>query len=81
MPLIDRDCVRRLIDAPDADAALVLVQGECVVVSGADADGHGGLLIAHREDLAPLFPAGEIDDRQLDLLVNRLDTTARNLGG
>jgi hypothetical protein len=75
MPLIDRTAVRELLDASQQDAALVLLRGECVVMKEAQADEQGGLVIARRREVRQVS-----DDRELDLLVARLDTMARELG-
>jgi redox-sensitive bicupin YhaK (pirin superfamily) len=75
MPLIDRTAVRKLLDAQQQNAALVLLQGECVVMEEAQADEQGGLVIARRREVRPVA-----DDHELDLLVARLDTMARELG-
>jgi hypothetical protein len=75
MPLIDRTAVRKLVDAPDQDAALVLVGGECVVMPEARAEREGALLIARRQDVGRVT-----GDQELDSLAARLDTLARDLG-
>lgn len=76
--LVDRECVRRLMEAPEPDAVLVYIQGECVVRPEAELDAaHRRLVIARRTDLPP---QAETSDQQLDLLANRLDNVARDLG-
>jgi hypothetical protein len=81
MSLIDRECVRRLLESPHADATLVFVRGDCVVLSAADVDSaHQGLVIARRRDLEPLLGGAPVTDQRLDLLAHRLDNVVRDLG-
>jgi hypothetical protein len=70
MNLVDRDLVAELLASPDPDAALVLFDGVCSVVSAGP--GHKGLLVAWRRDLDP--------EMSLDRLVHALDNVARDLG-
>jgi hypothetical protein len=70
MNLVDRDLVAELMASPDPDAALVLFDGTCSIVSAGP--GHRGLLVAWRRDLDPEMP--------LDRLVHALDNVARDLG-
>lgn len=81
MALVDRDCVRRLLAAPDPDTALVYVRGECVVLPDdqIDAD-HRGLVITRRQDLMRFLPGGTVTERQVEVLADRLDNTVRDLG-
>ena len=80
MLLVDRECVRRLIEAPDPDAVLVFVRGECVVMPARDLDDlHRRLVIAKREDVADFLSPGPAGDEQLDLMAQRLDNLARDL--
>lgn len=81
MRLIDRECVKRLLESPEPDATLVFVQGDCVVMPGSRIDdAHRGLVIARRDDFAPLFADRVLTDRELDDLAHRLDNTVRDLG-
>ncbi|WP_067184909.1 hypothetical protein [Microtetraspora niveoalba] len=81
MAFIDRECVRRLLEAPDPDAALVFVRGDCVVLPGAEIDdAHRGLVIARRRDLSTHIHGDTITDQQLDLLAERLDNVVHDLG-
>ncbi|MFO7252096.1 MAG: hypothetical protein DIU60_015225 [Actinomycetes bacterium] len=81
MLLIDRECVRRLLDAPDPDAALVFVRGDCVVLPEGEIDeGHRGLVVIRRRDLRPFLGEGELTDERLDEVANRLDNVVRDLG-
>lgn len=81
MLLIDRECVRRLLRSPDPDTALVFVRGECVVLAeGEIDDAHRGLVVVRRRDLESLLGGGELTDRRLDELANRLDNVVRDLG-
>jgi hypothetical protein len=82
MFLVDRDCVRRLLESPDPDAVLVYARGECVVVPEAQVDrARRGLVVASRKDLLGLLPGEAVTDEQLELLAARLDNVARDLGG
>ncbi|MFG1705029.1 hypothetical protein ACFLIM_17715 [Nonomuraea sp. M3C6] len=81
MSLIDRECVRELLQSRHADATLVFVRGDCVVVPGAEVDdAHKGLVIARRDDVAAHVPAGPLTDATLDGLAHRLDNVVRDLG-
>ncbi|PZG23094.1 hypothetical protein [Nonomuraea aridisoli] len=82
MPLIDRECVRRLLESDDPDATLVFVRGDCVVLPGGEVDdAHKGLVIARRDDMLPHVPDGAPTDQVLDDLAHRLDNVVRDLGG
>ena len=81
MLLIDRECVRRLLDSPDPDAALVFVRGACVVLpEGEIDDAHRGLVVTRRRDLTSLLGEDELTDERLDDLATRLDNVVRDLG-
>ncbi|WP_326825935.1 hypothetical protein OHA77_24165 [Streptosporangium sp. NBC_01639] len=81
MALIDRACVRRLLESPDPDAALVFVRGECLILRGEEIDDdHRPLVVARRQELVDFVTGGPVTDQQLDLLVDRLDNVARDLG-
>ncbi|GLW99267.1 hypothetical protein [Microtetraspora sp. NBRC 16547] len=81
MAFIDRECVRRLIEAPDPDTALVFVRGECLVLPDAEIDEvHRRLIIARRRDLTAHLHGDTITDQQLDLLAERLDNVVHDLG-
>ncbi|MEO3874350.1 hypothetical protein ABGB18_36625 [Nonomuraea sp. B12E4] len=82
MSLIDRECVRELLQSSHSDATLVFVRGDCVVVPATEVDdAHKGLIIASRDDIAPYVPAGPVTDETLDALAHCLDNIARDLGG
>ncbi|NUR83550.1 MAG: hypothetical protein HOY71_05620 [Nonomuraea sp.] len=81
MLLIDRECVRRLLDAPDPDAVLVFMGGECLVVPATRVDAaHSELVIVHRRDIAELMPGTSFSDDELDRVAHRLDNIVRDLG-
>ncbi|GAA3447466.1 hypothetical protein [Planomonospora venezuelensis] len=82
MALIDRECVRKLLEAPDPDATLVFVRGDCVVLPDKEIDdAHRGLVIASRRELTRLLPGGDtLTEQQLDMLADRLDNVVRDLG-
>ncbi|GLW09519.1 hypothetical protein Misp01_46480 [Microtetraspora sp. NBRC 13810] len=81
MALIDRECVRRLLDASNADATLVFVRGECVVMPDAEIDdAHRGLVVIRQRDLAGLLPGGPPTEERLDVIAHRLDNVVRDLG-
>ncbi|GAA4068025.1 hypothetical protein [Nonomuraea soli] len=82
MLLVDRECVRRLMESPDPDATLVFVRGECLVLPAGEIDeAHRGLIVGRQEEIARLMPAGDLTDERLDLLAHRLDNVVRDLGG
>ncbi|HEX4817422.1 MAG TPA: hypothetical protein VFV66_32165 [Nonomuraea sp.] len=79
--LIDRECVRRLLTSDHADATLVYVRGECVVLPAGEVDdAHKGLVIARRDEIAARLPEGGLTDQTLDILAHRLDNVVRDLG-
>jgi hypothetical protein len=82
MDLIDRECVRRLLESSDPEATLVFVRGDCQVLPGAEVGTERqGLVIARRKDLEHLTGAGvPVTDQQLDLEAGRLDNVVRDLG-
>ncbi|GIH77123.1 hypothetical protein [Planobispora longispora] len=82
MPLIDRECVRKLLDSSDPDATLVFVRGDCLVMPEREIDdAHRGLVVMSRKDLTRVLPeGGTITEQQLDMLADRLDNIVRDLG-
>jgi hypothetical protein len=82
MSLIDRECVRELLESEQADATLVFVRGDCVVIPAAEIDdAHKGLVIARRDEIAAQLPdGGGPTDQILDDVAIRLDNVVRDLG-
>ncbi|GGS57181.1 hypothetical protein GCM10010156_14860 [Planobispora rosea] len=82
MPLVNRDCVRKLLESSDPGATLVFVRGDCVVLPEQEIDdAHRGLVVMSRKDLTRLLPGGgTITEQQLDTLADRLDNIVRDLG-
>ncbi|MEV5555695.1 hypothetical protein AB0L44_18735 [Nonomuraea wenchangensis] len=79
--LIDRECVRALLESDRDDATLVYVRGECVVLPDAEVDeAHRGLVIARRDELLARMPGQKPTDQVLDSLAHRLDNIVRDLG-
>jgi len=79
--LIDRECVRRLLTSQDADATLVFVRGDCVVLPAAEVDdANKRLVIASRDDVAAHLPDRPLTDQVLDDVAHRLDNIVRDLG-
>ncbi|TMR20963.1 hypothetical protein ETD86_17065 [Nonomuraea turkmeniaca] len=79
--LIDRECVRRLLESGDPDPTLVYVRGECMVMPAAEVDdAHKGLVIARRDELVTHLPEVEMTDHLLDAVADRLDNIVRDLG-
>ncbi|MCV7100584.1 hypothetical protein H7I01_09295 [Mycobacterium palustre] len=75
--------VRRLLDAREADAALVAIEGRIEVVTPAQlesADYRGALQIARRDDVVRRAGGRELSDPQLAEQAEQLDTAVRNLG-
>jgi hypothetical protein len=76
--------VRQLLANPDANAALVVIEGRAVVVAPADLDSdeyRGALQVATRQELVQRVGHGELSDRELAEQAEELDTAVRNLGG
>ncbi|MFJ2028567.1 hypothetical protein [Streptosporangium sp. NPDC087985] len=81
MALIERECIRQLLESPDPDAALVFVRGDCVVLRGEEIDeDHRALVVVRRGDLLGFVTGDTITEQQLDLLADRLDNVARDMG-
>ncbi|MEV4173237.1 hypothetical protein [Nonomuraea sp. NPDC049709] len=81
MSLIDRECVRQLLDSSQPDATLVFVRGDCVVMPAAQVDdAHKGLVIARRDEVLAQLPDDAPTDQVLDDLAHRLDNIVRDLG-
>ncbi|WP_346108465.1 hypothetical protein [Nonomuraea maheshkhaliensis] len=81
MSLIDKECVRELLESRHPDATLVFVRGDCVVLPASDVDeAHRGLVIARRDEVIAQLPAGEPSEDELDRLAIRLDNVVRDLG-
>ncbi|MET9340688.1 MULTISPECIES: hypothetical protein [unclassified Nonomuraea] len=81
MPLIDTECVRKLLESGDPDATLVYVRGDCVVMPGDQIDeAHRGLVIARRADLREFVAGEHATEQQLETLAHRLDNVVRDLG-
>ncbi|MET8862084.1 hypothetical protein ABZW11_03915 [Nonomuraea sp. NPDC004580] len=79
--LIDRECVRRLLDSRHPDATLVFIRGGCEVLPAGEVDdAHKGLVIASRDDVMAQIPGGTPTDEVLDALAHRLDNIVRDLG-
>ncbi|WP_055480244.1 hypothetical protein [Sphaerimonospora mesophila] len=82
MPLVDRECARRLLESDDPDVALVFVRGECLVLPVDEIDDeHRGLVIIRRSDLPDDLVGAPISDDRVEALACRLDNAARDLGG
>ncbi|GAA3694670.1 hypothetical protein GCM10022224_070340 [Nonomuraea antimicrobica] len=81
MSLIDRECVRQLLNSRAPDATLVFVRGDCVVLPASEVDeAHKGLVIARRDELLAQLPDAAPTDQTLDALAHRLDNIVRDLG-
>ena len=81
---IEADDVRRLLDAEDADAALVLIEGRVEVKTPAELespDYRGALQVATRAEVLQGVDDAELSDRELAERAEELDTAVRNLGG
>lgn len=82
MPLVDRECTRRLLESDDPDVALVFVRGECVVLPVNEIDeAHRMLTITQRRDLPADFVAAPLTDDRVEALACCLDNVARDFGG
>ena len=83
--MITQDHVRQLLDRPDGDARLVVVEGEALVVSAGSLSEEryrGALEITSRQDLADRLgsdAAGSLP--ALEEVASRLDAEVTQLGG
>jgi hypothetical protein len=81
MALIERECVRQLLESSDPDAALVFVRGDCMVLPEERIDDeHRRLVVARRRDLDRFLGGGTITEQQVDVLAERLENAVRDLG-
>ncbi|GAA4915426.1 phosphoenolpyruvate carboxylase [Nonomuraea thailandensis] len=81
MSLVDKECVRQLLNSQHPDATLVFVRGDCVVLPAAEVDdAHKGLVIARRDEVMAQLPDDAPTDQMLDDLAVRLDNIVRDLG-
>lgn len=82
--MISTEDVRQLLASPDADAALVVMEGRAAVVMPADLDSdeyRGALQVATRQELVQRVGHAELSDRELAEQAEELDTAVRNMGG
>jgi hypothetical protein len=93
MSLVDQECVRRLIESPDPDVAVVFVRGECVIrplveiereIEERAAAGGGTsrlpLVIVRREDIPGVLSGQPVTEERIASLAHCLDNVARDLG-
>lgn len=80
--LVEPDCVRRLLESPDPDTAVVFVRGECVVLGESDIDErHRRLVIVRRRDLPEVRSGAPITDELVESVMWRIDHLARDFCG
>lgn len=82
--MIGTEDVRQLLAGPDANAALVVMEGRAAVVTPADLDSdeyRGALQVATRQELVQRVGHAELSDRELAEQAEELDTAVRNMGG
>ncbi|OBF61892.1 hypothetical protein A5753_17395 [Mycobacterium sp. 852002-51971_SCH5477799-a] len=82
--MIGTEDVRELLASPDADAALVVMEGRAAVVTPADLHSdeyRGALQVATRQELVQRVGHAELSDRELAEQAEELDTAVRNMGG
>jgi hypothetical protein len=82
--MIGTEDVRQLLASPDADAALVVMEGRAAVVTPAELDSdeyRGALQVATRQELVQRVGHAELSDRELAEQAEELDTAVRNMGG
>ncbi|WP_344450240.1 hypothetical protein [Actinocorallia aurantiaca] len=71
--------VERLLDTHEPGAALVAVGGRIEVVPSAESS--GGLVVAEREEVLRILPAGDRSPAALQRMARTLDTAFSELGG
>lgn len=80
---VNADDVRRLLDCPDEQAALVAIEGRIDIVSPArlaSPDYRGALQIATRREVLGRAGGARPPERVLAEQAEELDTALRNLG-
>ncbi|WP_369827633.1 hypothetical protein [Mycobacterium sp. E2989] len=80
---MNADDIRRLLDCPDEQAALVAIEGRIDVVSPAQLespDYRGALQIATRQEVLQRTGGAQLSERELAEQAEELDTAFRNLG-
>jgi hypothetical protein len=81
MELIDPDCVRRLLESADPDVALVIIDGDCVVLPIDEIDEkHEGLVLVRRADLPEAETDEPVTEEQVEAVARRL-AAVRDLRG
>ncbi|MDT5206853.1 MAG: hypothetical protein QOD34_3489 [Mycobacterium sp.] len=81
---IAADDVRRLLDAGDTDALLVLIEGQIKIIAPDELDSpayRGALRVISREELISQNGKADLSDRELAEQAESLDVVVRNLGG
>ncbi|OBF12599.1 hypothetical protein A5730_03355 [Mycobacterium sp. ACS4054] len=80
---VNADDVRRLLDSPDEQAALVAIEGRIDVASPAQLespDYRGALQIATRQEVLERTGGAQLSEPELAEQAEELDTAFRNLG-
>ena len=81
--MISADDVRRLLNADEKDAILVVIEGRADVIGAgrlASADYRGALEVTTRDDLVQRIGESP-SDREIDEQAAQLDTAVSELGG
>jgi hypothetical protein len=81
---IAADDVRRLLDADDTDALLVLIEGQIKIIAPDELESpayRGALRVVSREELISQNGKTDLSDRELAEQAESLDVAVRNLGG
>jgi hypothetical protein len=82
MLLVDRECVRRLLESANPDVALVFVRGNCEVMPiDQIEERRRTMVIVRRGDIREVRAGGPVTEEQIESLARCLDNVARDLGG
>jgi hypothetical protein len=76
--------VRRLLDAGDTDAVLVLIEGHTEIVPAEELTSppyRGALRVASRAEIIARTGTADLSDHELEEQAENLDVAVRNLGG
>jgi hypothetical protein len=82
--IVTPDDVKRLLQADDPEAVLVLIEGRTEVISQRETDSpqyRGALQVVSRDELVKQVGGTELSDHDLAEQAARLDATVSELGG
>ncbi|GII56923.1 hypothetical protein Pth03_53120 [Planotetraspora thailandica] len=81
MVLVDRECVRRLLESADPNVALVFKRGSCVILPiDQIEDRCRTMVIVRRADIPDIRAGRPVTEERIESLAWCFDNMARDLG-